>query len=222
MINLIWKKTIWCCCFIQLVWREQFLHDMTKTVTKGPRCWDMLNKPTSHLLGELSINKSQIGESHKSQPCRARDRVVGRQSSATVPHWNLHSLNRNPERSFEELPSALWQKTGKQSWNQGLWGAGRTVRTSAQRKVLSMENASRVGSETRAPLNRSAQETQQHKMPASLRKLDPKPHPCRISAGIFFHAHIIHTYTSTYTPLTGGLTRQVNGKAPFESERTKH
>lgn len=85
-------------------------------------------------------------------------------------------------------------------------GAGRTVRTSAQRKVLSMENASRVGSDAREPVNRAAQETQQHKMPASLRKLDANPHPCCISAGIFFHAHIIHTYTSTYTPLTGGLT----------------
>lgn len=32
-------------------------------------------KPTSHLLGELSINKSQIGESHMAQQCRAREEV---------------------------------------------------------------------------------------------------------------------------------------------------
>lgn len=86
--------------------------------------YQMLNKPTSHLLGELSMNKGQIGESLIAQQCWERDQLEPRAVLCNCPNWNLHSLNTQSKRSFEEFPGALWQKTGKQRWNQGMGGWG--------------------------------------------------------------------------------------------------
>lgn len=93
-------------------------------MTKGPRSWDMLKK-TNLTFAWWAQHKQKPNRwvtQGSAVPSKGGSRAAG--SPLRPSPWNLHSLNRNPERSFEELPSALWQKTGKQCWNQGLWGRG--------------------------------------------------------------------------------------------------